>query len=254
MKCLDATACFQVGKWQFRQQMFDSQLSLSLAQGKGVGLASFFERELKRRLLPGEGTSVDDGGAAAPELRRTDITPRMPIRLASTTEISIAPQRRQDIVFDGPEKFIEAIAPLARRAAERLGIDSRVLMAQSALETGWGRAISADRHGSSHNLFNIKADSDWSGPSLSVATVEYRDGLAVREQQRFRVYSSFSESFDDYVALLNERPRYQAALASAGEPEQFLRQLQNAGYATDPHYADKVLGILDRSVLSGPEN
>jgi flagellar protein FlgJ len=127
-----------------------------------------------------------------------------------------------------------------------LGIAPEVLLAQAALETGWGRFVAADQRGSSNNLFNIKAGAGWSGPTVAVQTLEYRNGVAEREQATFRAYASPADSFDDYVKLIAGSPRYQSAREAAADPQAYLRGLQRSGYATDPAYADKVLDILGR--------
>jgi flagellar protein FlgJ len=133
-----------------------------------------------------------------------------------------------------PAEFASALQPEAEAAAKRLGVQPAVLLAQSALETGWGKHVSADRQGSSNNFFNIKAGPDWHGPTVTVQTIEYRDGVAVREAATFRAYASPAESFADYVQLIEGSPRYSAARAEAADGERYLRELQRAGYATDP--------------------
>lgn len=158
------------------------------------------------------------------------------------------PSTAQDrIRWETPEQFAEALMPHARRAADRLGVDPRVLVAQSALETGWGRHIPKDEQGRENmNLFGIKADRSWQGPKTRVSTLEFENGVMVRQQASFRQYASIEASFDDYVRFLEQNPRYQKALevASQGDSRQFVRELQSAGYATDPDYADKILSIL----------
>jgi flagellar protein FlgJ len=130
-----------------------------------------------------------------------------------------------------------------------------VLVAQSALETGWGRKVTTGAGGgSSFNLFNIKAGQSWSGEIAQVSTLEFDKGVAAMEKAAFRVYDSLADAFADYVDLLKSSPRYQKALEVAADSKQFLQELQRAGYATDPGYAEKILGILDQenyqSVLS----
>lgn len=150
-----------------------------------------------------------------------------------------------------PQEFIDRLRPVAEGTARELGVQTDVLLAQSALETGWGKHVSAGPQGSSNNFFNIKAGADWTGPTVTVQTVEYRDGVAVRESARFRAYDSPEESFADYAALIAQSPRYAAAQSKSADPEQYLRELQRAGYATDPAYADKVLSIMARDDLAG---
>src|SRR3569832_1733952 len=150
------------------------------------------------------------------------------------------------------EEFVAAMWPAAQASARELGVDPRVLIAQAALETGWGRAVMQHGDGrSSHNLFGIKADNNWSGASVNVATLEYRDGLAAKERANFRSYDSYEQSFADYVDFIKSQPRYREALAHGGDARRYLSELQSAGYATDPRYADKIGSILQGEVLSG---
>jgi flagellar protein FlgJ len=147
-------------------------------------------------------------------------------------------------VFASRNEFIETLLPMAEKAAERIGVDPRYLVAQAALETGWGKSIIREGDGtSSHNLFGIKAQKSWDGDSARVMTTEYKGGKAVKESASFRSYNSFEQSFHDYVSFLQDNDRYQQALDSAEKPEQFVRELQKAGYATDPQYARKISQI-----------
>ncbi|MFC5696477.1 flagellar assembly peptidoglycan hydrolase FlgJ [Pseudomonas sp. GCM10022186] len=147
-------------------------------------------------------------------------------------------------VFASRDEFIETLLPMAEKAAERIGVDPRYLVAQAALETGWGKSIIRQADGgSSHNLFGIKAHQSWDGESARVLTTEYKGGKAVKESASFRAYNSFEQSFHDYVSFLQNNDRYQEALDSTDNPERFVRELQEAGYATDPQYARKISRI-----------
>ncbi|WP_439134338.1 flagellar assembly peptidoglycan hydrolase FlgJ, partial [Pseudomaricurvus sp.] len=152
--------------------------------------------------------------------------------------------------FDGPltlESFKEHLLLLARKAAEALGVHGEVLLSQAALETGWGKHLIKDESGqNSYNLFGIKADSSWQGDKAVVSTLEYRDGVPVRERASFRAYSSFAESFQDYVSFIKNNSRYQEALKAASDAVEYVKGLQQAGYATDPKYADKIIGIVEQ--------
>ena len=145
--------------------------------------------------------------------------------------------------FSSPAEFIAAMLPMAQKAAERLGVEPRFLVAQAALETGWGKSMIRQKDGSnSHNLFGIKA-TGWKGDSATVMTTEYVNGKATREKAGFRAYDSFEQSFNDYVRLLENNGRYQKAIQVAGttgDSERFVNELQRAGYATDPQYARKI--------------
>ena len=146
--------------------------------------------------------------------------------------------------FKSAKEFMETMLPMAEKAAAKLGVDPTYLVAQAALETGWGKSIIKQGDGSSsHNLFGIKTHSTWSGDSARVMTTEYQNGKPVKEAASFRSYESFAHSFDDYVSFLQSNGRYEKALSSTANPEQFARELQKAGYATDPQYARKVSQI-----------
>ena len=135
----------------------------------------------------------------------------------------------------------------AEAAAARLGIKPEALLAQAALETGWGKAVMKASDGSpSYNLFGIKADSRWEGDRSTVRTLEYRDGVAMKTRADFRAYDSYADSFADYADFVSGNARYQPALQAVDDPQAYFQALQQAGYATDPAYARKVLDILDR--------
>ncbi len=153
----------------------------------------------------------------------------------------LAPARK---AFRDADEFVNAMLPMAKEAADRIGLDPRYLVAQAALETGWGKSVMRQPDGSSsHNLFGIKASKNWTGDSARAITSEFRNGEMVKETAEFRSYASYRDSFHDLVNLLQSNNRYQAVLKSADNPEQFVRELQKAGYATDPNYASKISNI-----------
>ncbi|MEX6675823.1 flagellar assembly peptidoglycan hydrolase FlgJ [Pseudomonas sp. W2Oct36] len=146
--------------------------------------------------------------------------------------------------FANRDDFVATMMPLAKDAAARIGVDPSVLVAQAALETGWGKSIMRQSDGgSSHNLFGIKAQGGWKGPEARAITSEFRDGQMVKETADFRAYDSYASSFHDLVSFLQNNNRYQETLKSADNPEQFVKELQKAGYATDPSYASKISQI-----------
>ena len=220
---------------QFHQEMFDQQLALELGKKQVLGIAEMLIRQLGQT----EELSPDN----------TPFNEMVPVR-PDTINVT----RRQDRVesdspeeFTSPEEFIRYMRPLAEKVAARLGVNAEVLIAQSALETGWGRKIIRHSDGtSSHNLFGIKARRDWTGPSATVNTLEYVDGTMQKTRDSFRMYESFAESFDDYAEFLTSNPRYRDAVSVSGDSDKFVRALQTAGYATDPDYADKIISIIDR--------
>ncbi|MBP5944747.1 MULTISPECIES: flagellar assembly peptidoglycan hydrolase FlgJ [unclassified Pseudomonas] len=156
-------------------------------------------------------------------------------------QIPLAPAKK---AFSSADEFVNTMLPMAKEAADRIGVDPRYLVAQAALETGWGKSVMRAQDGSSsHNLFGIKASSNWQGDSARAITSEFRNGAMVKETAEFRSYASYKDSFHDLVTLLQSNNRYQEVLKSADNPEQFVRELQKAGYATDPNYASKISQI-----------
>ncbi|MEE4789179.1 flagellar assembly peptidoglycan hydrolase FlgJ [Pseudomonas alliivorans] len=173
--------------------------------------------------------TLDPNLAPAPEYVRTMAQP------------PLAPAKR---AFSNADQFVETMLPLAKEAAARIGVDPVMLVAQAALETGWGKSIMRQQDGSSsHNLFGIKAAGSWKGPEARAITSEFRDGKMVKETADFRSYTSYADSFHDLVSLLQNNNRYKEVVNSADKPEQFVKELQKAGYATDPDYASKISQI-----------
>ena len=145
-----------------------------------------------------------------------------------------------------PVNFVRALAPHAQAAADKLGVSVRALLAQAALETGWGKHLPNHGDGSSrNNLVGIEAGSSWDGAKVSVPTLEYENGVAVRRRDDFRAYESPSDSFADYARLLSESPRYARALGQGENIAGFAHALVRGGYATDPAYASKITAIAN---------
>ena len=166
---------------------------------------------------------------------------QMQIYGRAMAQIPLAPAKR---AFSSADEFVNTMLPMAKEAAARIGVDPRYLVAQAALETGWGKSVMRAQDGSSsHNLFGIKAGSNWTGDSARAITSEFRNGEMVKETAEFRSYDSYKDSFHDLVTLLQTNNRYQDVVKSADNPEQFVRELQKAGYATDPNYATKISQI-----------
>ncbi len=227
----------------FYRDMHDQQLSVELARGGGMGIARMLVEQLG-------GDAARDRGARAAE--------PFPVPERPALDAVVPPPARTEasggadpVRFDSPEEFVQALWPHASRAAAELGVTPGVLLAQAALETGWGKKVIQRAPGvSSYNLFNIKADRRWDGEKAGVSTLEYIDGSMVRQRAAFRVYGSYAESFSDYVQFLRSNPRYAEALQMAGDDDAFVKSLQRAGYATDPRYADKILGIANGQLLA----
>lgn len=152
-------------------------------------------------------------------------------------------QRRQP---ENVQRFVAEFGPAAQAASRESGLPAELILAQAALETGWGeRRIHTEAGTDSHNLFGIKAGSSWQGDSTTVLTTEYRDGRRMRLEDSFRVYPDQASALRDHAALLTGAQRY-AHVTRSPDAESAARALQEAGYATDPHYADKLISIMSR--------
>ncbi|MBB6285991.1 flagellar protein FlgJ [Pseudomonas sp. BIGb0381] len=166
---------------------------------------------------------------------------RMQIYSRAVAQPPLAPAKK---AFSSQDEFVATMLPMAEAAAARIGVDPKYLVAQAALETGWGKSVMRAEDGSSsHNLFGIKAGQSWQGGQARAITSEFRDGAMVKETAQFRSYDSYQDSFHDLVTLLQSNDRYKEVVKSADNPEQFVRELQKAGYATDPAYASKISQI-----------
>lgn len=210
------------GQTAFYQDLFDQQMALHLSSGKGLGLADMLVKQLQTL-----------GAVAAPSDAPAIAAPRaeIPLRAAQNPPGSA-------------EQFIDQIRPHAERAAQELGVPPEAIMAQAALETGWGRRVPEQADGrSSHNYFGIKATPGWSGSRVEKTTHEHLGGRMQKVSAEFRAYDSPAQAFDDYVDFLKSNPRYAEALKNGGETSRFAQGLQAAGYATDPAYADKLLKV-----------
>ncbi|THB67951.1 MAG: flagellar assembly peptidoglycan hydrolase FlgJ [Gammaproteobacteria bacterium] len=153
-------------------------------------------------------------------------------------------------VFTTPEEFVEGVWDKAKSAAAELGVDPAVLVAQAALETGWGKHVISDGDSKGYNFFGIKADRSWQGDRIRVSTLEYMGGVPKRLKDDFRSYDSIEESFNDYVAFLKDNPRYANALQNSDNPYLYTQSLQEAGYATDPKYASKILRVMNNGAIT----
>ncbi|ROM53485.1 flagellar rod assembly protein/muramidase FlgJ [Pseudomonas poae] len=166
---------------------------------------------------------------------------RMQVYGRAIAQPPLAPAKK---AFSSQDEFVATMLPMAKAAAARIGIDPKYLVAQAALETGWGKSVMRAEDGSSsHNLFGIKAGQSWQGGQARAITSEFRDGAMVKETAQFRSYNSYQDSFHDLVTLLQSNDRYKEVVKSADNPERFVRELQKAGYATDPDYASKISQI-----------
>ncbi|UVH53364.1 flagellar assembly peptidoglycan hydrolase FlgJ [Pseudomonas sp. CBS] len=195
------------------------------------------------KAAPLRNSAADDGVINSSARSLAALPPRgqMQVYGRAVAQPPLAPAKK---AFSSQDEFVATMLPMAKQAAARIGIDPRYLVAQAALETGWGKSVMRAEDGtSSHNLFGIKAGQSWQGEKARAITSEFRDGAMVKETAQFRSYNSYQDSFHDLVTLLQSNDRYKEVVKSADNPEQFVRELQKAGYATDPDYASKISQI-----------
>lgn len=235
---------FGSSQGDFYQDMFDDQIALHLSKGKGLGLADLLVQQLTR-----EGMVKSADAAPAPTTGVQPTQAGSPQTMSSSADHPPLSKSKAD--------FVRTMWPHAQRAGNALGVDPSALVAQAALETGWGRAVPTQASGeSSFNLFGIKAGAHWNGATAHVPTLEFEEGVPVRRVERFRAYSSPTESFNDYARLIGGNPRYENARDVGGDVATFAAALQDGGYATDPGYAQKIVAVADevRALTNGLGN
>lgn len=226
---------------QLYTSLYDQQLAQDLT-ARGVGLAQALRRQLGGGDAPApvaRRVSAYDGA----ELRQRRPTPG----LLADAGLAFPPEAFVDEPWElntGTGGFIARITAPAQQAARDSCLPHQLIVAQAALESGWGAREIRTAHGApSHNLFGIKADAGWRGESTQITTTEWVDGVMQKVKAKFRVYASYGDALRDYTRLLTENPRYRRVM-QASTPEQAARSLQSSGYATDPHYADKLITII----------
>lgn len=269
------------------RDMYDQALAKELTKGRGLGLQPMIVRQLSGTSVTPEtpagglplrqphapmalpaadtpsglplpaglrGSSLTLAPASSgTSLQALAMPPRPPLTAAAQQTCD----ENAPLDCSSPEAFARSVWPHARKAAEELGVPAKALVAQAALETGWGRRLAGGNGtATSHNLFGIKATGGWRGGKVDTATHEYVNGQRVTERAAFRSYGSPADSFADYTRLL-KNARYSEARGSGGDVHHFAKALQRAGYATDPAYAAKIVAIADgatmRRALAGLE-
>lgn len=271
---------------KFYTDMQDNQLALDISRHGSLGLADALVRQLDPMSISRPGSVAQDQlvmpnndqsqmmdiNKALPEidLNKPDQTPAsvMSFDQPSVTHIrNKSVQDSEEMVianklnnkkanndeskpFTDQKSFIDTLMPYAKKVAKTLGISPAALIAQSALETGWGKKIinSADNQ-SSFNLFNIKAHRGWDGDKVSKNSLEVENGVGVQRRSDFRRYEGYAQSFNDYEQFMNNNQRYQEALQQGKNADRYVEELQKAGYATDPKYAEKIKQIMNNSTF-----
>ena len=229
-------------------EMFDQQLAGELTSHQGFGIADALVRQ-----LAGVEPATTRSGAATGPLPLPPRTAQLPFRAPApatgvTSASDVTSNKADDVSWDSPRDFVRDIWPEARVTGRRLGVPPEALVAQAALETGWGaRVIRGDDGANSFNLFGVKAGSDWDGGSVNKPTLEFENGVPRQIRDRFRAYDGVKQAFEDYARVLETRPRYNAVTNVSGT--EFPRRLQEAGYATDPDYAAKIERVMQSDTL-----
>ena len=207
--------------------MLDQQLSQTLST-KGIGLADVMTRQLKPQAAPVQAQPTSAAG----------------------TDKATATPGKTPMPSSRASDFVNRLWPHAAEASRTTGIAPNFIIGHAALESGWGKAEIRGADGSpSHNLFGVKAGRGWTGPVVETTTTEYVNGVAQKSVEKFRAYSSYAEGFKDYANMLRSNPRYAAVIQNGNDSAAFAAGLQQAGYATDPMYADKLNRILQGSTL-----
>lgn len=245
--------------------MLDQQLAQNLS-GRGLGLAEAMLTQLSRAMAP-EGLQTLPAAAAEPAgrirpagalsvpaeksssaIQNGYAVPPVRSRAADLSLYEAAGLGTASAKGGSPtadvEDFMSKISAAAQRASQESGVPAQLIMAQAALESGWGkRQIRAEDGSTSYNLFGIKAGKNWKGSVVSATTTEYVDGVAQKTKANFRAYGSYDEAFSDYARFMVSNPRYANVVASS-DAVAAAHGLQRAGYATDPQYGGKLVRIM----------
>lgn len=247
----DKDSPFNSESVKFYRDMHDQQMATNMSTNGSIGLADVIIQQmtLNNGVMPASAIR-NDGDLSSINRQQVMARQRAEDAIFGDIENNNA-SGKKSAVFESPQEFVNRLYPYAVAAAEKLNIDPKALLAQAALETGWGKFVIAQNDGSSsHNLFGIKADSRWQGDKAMVDTLEYVNNIPEKQQAAFRSYQGFAESINDYVDFVQSNPRYQQALKNVQETELYFKELQQAGYATDPAYAEKVLNVYKGELLN----
>jgi flagellar protein FlgJ len=258
---LESDSPFNSQSVKFYRDMHDQQLAVELSNNGSLGLAPLIVRQLGGGDEDYKPSSVLRNDAQLTQAKNTfhnkALKPVHSLQNQPNTknyntndDIPLVSEHKKLIIspsFDQPKDFVTALIEPAKQVEQKLGVPFAVVIAQAALETGWGQKIIKTPQGqSSNNLFNIKADTRWQGDKATKETLEFQQGAMVKVKAPFRVYQSISDSVHDFVDFISTNDRYKEALNKTGNVEHFLHGLEKAGYATDPNYASKILSTLGR--------
>jgi flagellar protein FlgJ len=253
--------------------MMDQQMSQQLSK-KGIGVADAMLKQLMRnqgmQVGNGAGGTGGAGGlggmanalggssggdegqtaalnALAKAYGNAQANGRLAIGKGYSANSALTPPLRGDGSSPKVDAFVDKLAASAQAASAATGIPARFIIGQAALESGWGKSEIKKADGStSHNVFGIKATRDWTGKTVSTVTTEYVNGKPHRMVEKFRAYDSYQEAMTDYASMLKGNPRYAQVINSSHDVNGFANGMQRAGYATDPHYARKLMSIMQK--------
>ncbi|HET7131383.1 MAG TPA: flagellar assembly peptidoglycan hydrolase FlgJ, partial [Gammaproteobacteria bacterium] len=200
-------------------ELMDQQVALELAQHGGFGFGKLIVDQL------GPDAAASNDSPRAPRVR-AHAAPAVATGTVGTAAppAPSAPSADAPSADGTPESFVARFLDDATAAADALGVEPRLLLAQAALETGWGASAPQRADGQpSNNLFGIKAGASWRGDRVAQWTIEHEDGVATRKREEFRAYDNAAQSFADYVHLIGASPRYAAALDRAQDADGFAR-------------------------------
>ena len=240
---------FSSQETQFFRDMLDGQLTKDLSNSNSIGLADLLVEQYQHLLNERSEPSVlnQQAGVAqpSPQLPSEEPGEHKQVKDFKSNQQPIPEYKAQTetVSFKTPDDFVQGVWQYAEKAANALQVPTGVLVAQAALETGWGKSLETSK---TLNLFGIKDSKSWSGQQQVLPTSEFIDGQWQKQQQAFRSYDSLEQSFEDYVSLIQSQNRYASALESK-TPEDYAQALQASGYATDPKYAEKILSIYQSS-------
>jgi peptidoglycan hydrolase FlgJ len=227
-------------------QFMDEQMAQRMAGH--LGLAQALERQLSgtRYATPSGVQQAPSGGEQEPQTAPASLD-SSEISARSESPVAQPPTQGAGTTGDARRDFVDRVWGHAVKAAEEVGVPAQFIVAHAALESGWGvREIRHADGSASHNLFGIKAGRSWRGEVAETRTTEYADGVAQSQVEAFRVYADYGEAFRDYARLLKARYLGGEQSVDAGD---FAWRLQNGGYATDPHYADKLMRVINSGAL-----
>ena len=273
----DKDSPFNSSDTQFYQGMMDDQLAANVASSGKGSLADLIVKQLSptksqatinadssrtlnmptdhssvmRRFAQADSSvtnnaNVPAGVLAAERFVLQNQAQKLPVISSATSD---------DLGSEQQQRFVRQLLPAAKMVASKMGLSPVALIAQAALETGWGKHMMSNSNGSSsNNLFGVKAGRRWQGQQASANSLEYQQGKAVMQRSSFRSYTSVVQSMQDYANLITSSDRYQQARAVAHDPDAYFEELQAAGYASDPNYAQKLKQVLRSDALQSVYN